>query len=400
MRVETADGPVDLTYCTNIHAGETWDDIRASLAGHLPEIRAAVAPGARMGVGLRLSAIAAETLAAPAALDEFRGYLDDNDLYVFTINAFPYGPFHGRRVKEDVYQPDWSRPERLVFADRAAEILAALVPAGGFGSVSTVPGTFKALATEDRVDAIVEGYLAHAARLVALERATGRHIALAIEPEPCCFLETAEEAIGFFEGRLLAPAGLRRMAALCGVDDAAAERLIRRHVGLCYDVCHGAVEFEDPVAALDDLAAAGISVPKIQLSCALEVPRTDDAALAALKRFDDGVYLHQTVVRADDRLTRHADLAPAFAARADAGGAPSEVWRVHCHVPIFQDGFGLLDSTRPDLLAVLETLRRRHLSPHLEVETYTWDVLPDELRGMSKSEGIARELAFVRERLG
>src|ERR1700746_2129809 len=137
---------VHLTYCTNIHAGESWDEVRHSLETHVPHIKAKVSPQSAFGLGLRLSGIATEALRPPAVLDELRAFLDRENLYVFTINAFPYGPFHGRRVKEDVYQPDWLTPERLHYTDRAAEILAMILPEGMVGSVSTVPGTFKAVA--------------------------------------------------------------------------------------------------------------------------------------------------------------------------------------------------------------------------------------------------------------
>src|SRR5712691_4787029 len=125
MRLDHLPGDVHLTYCTNIHAGETWTEIRASLESHVPEIKTRVSPTASMGLGLRLSAIAANELSRSDVLEEFRAFLSDHDLYVFTINAFPFGPFHGRRVKEDVYQHDWLTPERLAFTDHAAEILAA-----------------------------------------------------------------------------------------------------------------------------------------------------------------------------------------------------------------------------------------------------------------------------------
>src|SRR5436305_5765748 len=186
---------VHLTYCTNIHAGESWDEVRQSLEAHVPHIKAKVSPQNAFGLGLRLSGIAAEALSAPAVLDEFRAFLARENLYVFTINAFPYGPFHGRRVKEDVYQPDWLAPERLRYTDRAAEILATLLPEGMVGSVSTVPGTFKAVAAArpDAARAMADALARHVATLVSLRRRTGREIVLALEPEPCCFLETGSE---------------------------------------------------------------------------------------------------------------------------------------------------------------------------------------------------------------
>jgi sugar phosphate isomerase/epimerase len=394
MRLDSVPGDVHLTYCTNIHAGETWDEVRASLDAHVPQIKAQVSPRAPLGLGLRLSAVAAETLSAPAAFGEFRGFLDRHDIYVFTINAFPYGPFHGRRVKEDVYQPDWCTPERLAYSDRAAEILASLLPTGMIGSVSTVPGTFKPLAQRPGATReIAENIARHAATLVDIKRRTGREIVLALEPEPCCMLETVEETIAFFGDHLHTDASAAIVAQRAGIDLSGAREALVRHVGVCYDICHGAVEFEEPAAAFAAFAAAGIRVAKLQLSSALRVPELNEATEPALSVFDDGVYLHQVVQRRDGVLTRHVDLKPAFAAlrAGDAGGE----WRVHCHVPIFLEVAGSSHSTQPTLKSALACTKAGFVAPHLEVETYTWDVLPAMLRQESRAAAIARELEWV-----
>jgi hypothetical protein len=243
MRRDELPGGVDLTYCTNIHAGETWDEIRRSLDAHVPPIKARLSPDAPFGLGLRLSGMAAAELVEAGALERFRAQLDALGAYVFTINAFPYGPFHGVRVKEQVYQPDWRTPERRSFTAQAGAILGALLPEGGYGSISTVPGAFKPVAREPgAVARMTERLLQSAADLVGLERSTGRTVALALEPEPCCFLETVEETIAFFQDHLFARDAIARFGALIGLAPASAEAALRRHLGVCYDVCHGAVE--------------------------------------------------------------------------------------------------------------------------------------------------------------
>jgi sugar phosphate isomerase/epimerase len=399
MHLDHLPGDVHLTYCTNIHAGETWDEVRRSLDAHLPSIKAQVSPQRRFGIGLRLSAIAAEALSVPAALAEFREYLAHNDFYVFTINAFPYGPFHGTRVKEDVYQPDWLAPERLAYTDRIADILAALLPEGMVGSVSTVPGTFKAIATA-RPDAprlMADAMARHVAKLVVAKQQTGREIVLALEPEPCCFLETIEETLAFFRDHLHTEASAAVVAQQAGISPAEAGDALRRHLGICYDICHGAVEFEQPKDAFTRFAGAGIRVGKLQLSSALRLPEVGRETEKTLSAFDDGVYLHQVVERRNGALTRYVDLAPAFAALR-AGTAGGE-WRVHCHVPVFLEIAGKFHSTQPTLKAALGVTRSAFVAPHLEVETYTWDVLPAELRHSSRADAIAREMRWVIERL-
>ncbi|MDE2612073.1 MAG: metabolite traffic protein EboE [Burkholderiales bacterium] len=397
------DAGVHLTYCSNIHPGESWAEVRANLARHVPAVRARVAPGEPFGIGLRLSSRAADELSAPEKLAELRAFLAHERLYVFTINGFPYGPFHGTRVKEGVYLPDWRDPERLRYTNRLADLLAALLPEDVSleGSVSTVPGAFKpALGGRDDVARMVEHLLQHVAHLVALHARTGRVVTLALEPEPHCFLETTEEAAAFFAGELFTTDAAARLAALTGLAPAAAAQALRRHLGLCLDLCHAAVEFEDAAASLAALDAAGVRIAKIQVSAGLRLPALDAQALAALRPFDDPVYLHQVVQRAGgdaDALTRFVDLSAAFAALPDAGAGPE--WRVHFHVPVFLERVPPFVSTQPFVREVLARQRARPLTTHLEVETYTWDVLPAALRSGSVDEAIARELAWVRAEL-
>jgi sugar phosphate isomerase/epimerase len=392
-----------LTYCTNIHRGETWPEVLAALERHLPAVKAAFAPDRPFGVGLRLSAVATEALREERAFAQLQGLLGAHDLYVFTMNGFPYGPFHGVRVKEEVYQPDWQHEERLVYTDFLADLLADLLPdeAGLEGSVSTVPGTFKPLSKPAGVvERIAENLVRHAAHLVLLRARTGRMIALALEPEPYCFLETIEETVRFFEQHLFADAAITRLAGFCGMSRSDAEQALHRHLGVCYDVCHAAVEYEDPKGGLARLHGAGIRVPKLQLSAALRIAEVDAAAARRLRPFDEPVYLHQVVERRGGRLTRYLDLPQAFAALDNGAGTGGErEWRVHFHVPIFLDEIEHFSTTQDFLREILAIHRENPVSAHLEVETYTWDVLPEQDRQDDVAIAIARELAWVRDRL-
>jgi len=398
MKLNQLSGNVHLTYCTNIHAGQSWQDIRASLDEYVPAIKSTVAQSQPMGIGLRLSGEAAAVARQPEALASFRDQLSALGAYVFTINAFPFGPFHGVRVKEDVYLPDWRDRERVAFTANSAAVLAGILPDGIEGSISTVPGAFKPNGrSSEAVAAMARNLMMAVADLVDLKRRTGKHIALALEPEPCCFLETTDESIAFFEGALFKPETLDMLGGITGVGRSEAEILLRRHLGICYDVCHGSVEYEDTVAALDRLLAAGIAIPKIQLSAAMRIPAMTKGLIDAVMRYNDGVYLHQSIVRSGDNLSRHVDLPDAVTAFGE-GQADGE-WRIHCHVPVFLADLGEISSTRSDLVATLAALRQRTRSSHLEVETYTWDVLPDNIRTGSKSADIAREIAFCRQEL-
>ncbi len=386
-----------LTYCTNIHAGEALGEVMASLARHLPPIKQAVASDRALGVGLRLGNAAAQSLRDPGALAELKRFLANGSYYVFTINGFPYGPFHGRAVKENAYRPDWSEPERLAYTDTLADILSELLPAGQEGSVSTVPCTFKPWA-DGRLEAITENLIRHVAHLVEIGRKTGQTIALALEPEPCCYLETIDETVEFFGSRLFARKGVARLAKLSGLALPEAEAALRKHIGVCYDVCHAAVEFEDPKASIARLRASGIRIAKIQLSSALKVAKFSAQSAKQLAAFAEPVYLHQVVrkSRTKGTLKRFVDLPQALAKAKDAAGTE---WRVHFHVPVFLEKMTHFGTTQSFLAEILALHRADPISAHLEVETYTWDVLPEAYRNVDLSSAIARELTWVKGQL-
>ncbi|MFT3829912.1 MAG: metabolite traffic protein EboE [Opitutaceae bacterium] len=371
-----------LAYCTNVHRAETWAETLAALERHTLPIRARVAPGCPYAIGLRLSARAAAELAQPAALAAFRRWLDRHGCTVFTINGFPHGAFHGTRVKEQVYAPDWSTSERLEYTCRLFELLAVLARPEAGGSVSTVPGSFKAFVAADpaRRDAIFTNLTACARHVAALAARTGLDLHLGLEPEPLCQLETTAETVAFFaEWRDRTP-------------DAAA---LSPHLGVNYDCCHLAVEFEQPAAALDRLSATDIRLGKLHLSSALCV-RPDTTGRAALAAFVEPTYLHQ-VVAAERGVVRQrfADLPEALAAAEAQPPAADIEWRIHFHVPLHTAPAAPLGDTRDHLLGTLDWLAAHpEACRHLEMETYTWAVLPPELQ-LPVEEQIVREYEWT-----
>ena len=394
-------GGVHLTYCSNIHPGESWAEVRSNLATYLPRVRSAVSPDRPFGIGLRLSAQAADDLAHPDELAAFRAFLREHGFYVFTLNGFPYGPFHGVPVKSEVYRPDWRDAARLRYTNVLADLLAALLPDDPEleGSISTVPIGFEAdIRTDADVATATDHLVQHVAHLVDIERGTGRRITLALEPEPCCFLETIDETVAYFRRHAFGAAAARALSALTGLDRADALAAMRSHLGLCLDLCHAAVEFEDLDAGLSRLEQAGIGIFKVQVSAGLRVREFTAPVMQRLAAYRDEVYLHQVVESRPDGLHRFLDLPDALAALPP--GATDREWRVHFHVPIFHDDLGSFHSTRDFIEHALSRQRARPLSRHLEVETYTWNVLPADLRAMPVEAGIARELQWVREALG
>jgi sugar phosphate isomerase/epimerase len=399
MRLEIAGRP-HLTYCTNIHPGETWFEIHRNLEQYVLRVREKVARHCAFGIGLRLSGQAAHALSEPKALDDFRRFLRDHNLYVFTINGFPHGTFHGARIKEKVYLPDWLDEERLHYADQLARILATLLADHPEidGSISTVPGAYKSrVQSSGDVARIAGRLLQHAVTLHQQREETGRRIVCALEPEPCCMLETISDTIAFFKNHLFSPSAVAEFSRLTGLSTALAEEALRRHLGVCVDACHAAVEFEDPNEVLSGLHAAGIGIAKIQLSAGLRIPRVNREALASLRPFAESTYLHQVVERRGLELIRYEDLPSALdnAGPASGTGAEEKEWRIHFHVPLFLDRLGPFENTQPFLTRLLRLQAERVPTAHLEIETYSWDVLPEEYRKMPVVDAITCEMQWV-----
>jgi hypothetical protein len=301
-------------------------------------------------------------------------------------------------VKEDVYLPDWRDEERLRYTNASADYLAEILPEGMEGSVSTAPGAFKTNVTSlETVAEMADRFIRHAAHLVELERRTGRSVALAVEPEPACFLETTAEAIAFFKDHLFSGVAADRLSELTGLKAGEAESALRKHLGLCLDLRRAAVEYEEPAEVYAALRAAGLNVTKMQISAGLRLTTVGHNTRALLKPFDDGVYLHQVIEKRNGDITRYSDLGLAFAALEAAPGPGDREWPVHYHIPLFLDDLGPFSSTQSFVREALALHRQEPISQHLEVETYTWGVLSARYRTTSLAPAIARELQWVRQ---
>jgi hypothetical protein len=376
-----------LAYCTNIHRGESWRETLGALKTHTLAVRERVCPRDPFAIGLRLSNRAAVELSDPKTLLGFQRWLGENSCYVFTGNGFPYGRFHGTRVKEQVYAPDWTSPERLAYTNRLFDLLADLLPAGVEGSVSTLPGSFKEFIQTGEQKKLIRENLWHCVEHIArLSEKSKRQLRLGLEPEPLCLLENSGETIQFFE----------QFRAEHKNDPRLDE-----HLGVNYDCCHFAVEFEEPRTALNSLREAGIKISKLHLSSALKA-RPTPAARTELKKFADETYLHQVVARdATGTLKFFRDLPDALNLQPSTFNfQSSEEWRIHFHVPLHAPAAPPFENTNDHLLGALDWLAENPgLCPHLEMETYTWEVLPPELKSRSVVEQLVAEYDWTRARL-
>ncbi|AIM38187.1 xylose isomerase [Sphingobacterium sp. ML3W] len=397
MKVNTG----HLTYCTNIHPGKNWADDFKALKDNFSFIKQSVSKNEPLGIGLRLSNISSLELVKEDNLIEFKQWLKENDAYVFTMNGFPYGEFHRTVVKEDVHTPDWTTDARKDYTIRLFTILQSLLAEGMTGGISTSPLSYrhwfkstadfmeaKRIATLNIVEVIKE--------LISMAESTGTIMHLDLEPEPDGILETGREFIDWYTNDLL-PIAVQDIATSFGITAIDAESLIKRHLCLCYDVCHFAIGYEDHAVVLKELKAKGIRVGKIQISAALKANLDQSSEQRAIiknsfQKFNEPTYLHQVVaLKSDGQVIRYSDLTPAL---ADFDHHDVIQWRAHFHVPISVQDIGALQSTQQDIIELLELQKNEPFTDHLEVETYTWEVLPEQLK-IPIAESISNELDWV-----
>lgn len=395
-----------LSYCSNIHAGENWDATFQNLKIYIPEVKSRLGYKGKFGIGLRLSKEASVVLERPERLQEFQEWLKKTQAYVYSLNCFPYGGFHRTKVKEQVHAPDWTTEARLAYTLRCFRILAQLLPEGVEGGISTSPLSYRHwfvsdLEKNEAFERATTHLIAVVVELVRLHQETGKFLHLDIEPEPDGLLENSEELIRYFKEWLLS-VGKASLAKQLGTTQKEAGKLIKDHLQVCYDVCHFAIGYEKPKEAFKKLKQAGIGIGKIQLSAALKllIPESPFERFSIGKRlgeFADTTYLHQVVARTKEGgLKSYPDLPQAL---AKLGDTQDLEWRVHFHVPIFLANYGSFQATQEDIVEVLKLVNANpSITKHLEVETYTWEVLPQDTH-LTLGDAISRELAWVKEQL-
>lgn len=389
-----------LSYCTNIHPGQDWNSTFNSIKKHVPDIKKRVAPNQPFGLGLRLSNKASEELNRGDAMSDFKQWLELNDVYVFTMNGFPYGNFHNERVKENVHTPDWTTKERLDYTQRLFNQLALLIPEGLHGGISTSPISYKHwFKTEDEKSTALKKGAEHmvvvAKQLYEIEQTTGKYLHLDIEPEPDGFLENTDEVLSFYSEYLL-PTAKEILFKEFDLDSFKFEKLIKRYITICYDICHFSLAYEEPSETFKRLDSAGILVGKIQVSAALKIifdKGRNDEIWSLLEKFNEPTYLHQVTEKIGESVTTYNDLPIILEKKQD-----TKELRAHFHVPIFLEKFGALFSTQDQIIKTLTYLKNNPISEHLEIETYTWDVLPEGLK-QDLSSSIIREIEWLKDRI-
>ncbi|MEH2038234.1 MULTISPECIES: metabolite traffic protein EboE [unclassified Nostoc] len=391
-----------LTYCSNIHPGESWLEVFANLEKYIPELKSRLSLTKPFGIGLRLADVAAKELLESNNLAQFQTWLTQQDLYVFTLNGFPYGGFHRQVVKDQVYAPDWSTQERANYTLNLAHILASLLPQGLDGGISTLPLSYKPWWVKDQAtfETVLKKSCLNIAfvvvEMIRIGEETGKILHIDLEPEPDGLIENTSEIIDFYQNWLL-PIGGSYLSEKLNIEQSLAETKLLEHVRICYDTCHFSVEYEQPASVFTRLQSAGIKIGKIQISAAIKVKIPAEVEkrrliVERLRPFAESTYLHQVIERrSDDTLHHYPDLITAL---PHLEQSLAEEWRTHFHVPIFIHDYQILQSTQDDIATVLHLLQTNNACSHLEIETYTWDVLPSEMK-IDLLTSIQREYEWV-----
>ena len=369
---------IHLAYCTNIHRGEGWNETFHGLNEYTLKVKEKVSQSDPFAIGLRLGYKAALELSETGSgnLDEFIKWLDHNNCYIFSINGFPYGQFHGSRVKEQVYSPDWTYDSRFEYTNLLFDILAEILPSGMSGSVSTLPGSFKEFIQDDirQGNVIIENLARCGKHINDLIEKTGKDLHLGLEPEPLGWFENTPETLSFF----------KRFRNIHGDE-------FDNVIGVNYDTCHLAIEYENAKESLLLLKNNNIKISKIHLSSALKL-KPNQQTVDSLKEYQDDVYLHQVIAKLQNGdLIRFKDLPDAIE-NFLKGNCNDDEWRVHFHIPLHASPDSLFDDTRDHIKDTLSVLSSDpEMCKHLEMETYTWEVLPNSMQSNSVVDQLSLE---------
>src|SRR5438552_2856420 len=302
MYIQSGDRFFQLTYCTNIHPGDGWQEVFELLQQYVPVLKRRFEPSDPLCIGLRLSSRQSVELLQEGRLQQFQEFLQQQDLYVFTLNGFPYGPFHGQTVKEFVHAPDWSQEERVAYTLRLIEVLAFLLPTGMAGSISTSPLSYKRWVKADDTalwQRFTHNIVRVAEALIRVRHEQKKVLYLALEPEPDGLLENADEVVAFYT-RWLLEDGARTLADRLSISTEQARQELLEHIRICFDTCHVALEYEEPATVLDKYERVGIQIGKVQISSALQVEFPADAQARTelahdLEPLAKSTYLHKDI---------------------------------------------------------------------------------------------------------
>ena len=358
-------------YCTNIHPGESWDEIISSLKENTLNIQ----KGLTSEIGLRISARALKEVARKE-INDFKKWLALENLKVCTVNAFPYGNFNKGIVKKDVYLPDWQSEKRVSYTLDTIELMLEL---DSEVTISTVPLGWKdSFQQPSSVVNACQNLLKVALRLRDIYDKEGIQILVCLEPEPGCYLENTESVIRFFNDYLFNSKFFSQSEIA----------ILRQFIGICFDVCHFSTMFESAVESYKKISQL-VDIHKVQVSSGLKFIGSLEDFKKNISSFKDGRYLHQLMIQNNDQQFFLSDLEnyPLLDGEAE--------FRVHYHVPIFLNELEGFQGTNKDIVDLINYFNENKIEQTLEVETYTFEVLPAKYQEQGIRESIRRELKWL-----
>jgi hypothetical protein len=99
-------------------------------------------------------------------------------------------------------------------------------------------------------------------------------------------------------------------------------------------------------------------------------------------------------------LQRYKDLDLALEHASSKPHEMGDEWRIHFHVPLHASPGSTLNDTKEHVLDTLDWLAKNPTAcRHLEMETYTWEVLPKELQSNEVVEQVAKEYEWTLDAL-
>nr|YP_009551192.1 hypothetical protein [Vischeria sp. ACOI 3415]QAA12125.1 hypothetical protein [Vischeria sp. ACOI 3415] len=388
----------DLTYCSNIHPGDSWEEIFSNLKINIPLIKMKLSPNKPFGIGLRLSNKAANQLLKNNNLNKLKKWLNQNNCYVITLNGFVYGEFYKTSIKEKVYYPDWTNRKRNNFNNTLINLSAELCLPGNEVGFSTSPLAYKFYSKKVSNDLFcgrVSNYILELVQqLIKIYEKQGKIIHIDFEPEADCILENIQDMLLFF-GEFI----LKKIAFILAKDLQISLFQARihlvRHVRICYDVCHQAIQFEDHIKNFIALNQIGVKIGKIQISSALHLKLDQyeqNFLINKLNKFKDNVYLHQvTEKKSNGYLYKYRDLSEAI---SNLNKNRTSEWRVHFHLPIFNQKYANFLTTNQDIDDIVKFLKISALTSCLEIETYTWEIIPKNIK-LDLLSSISKEYEWI-----
>ncbi|MEW6983609.1 metabolite traffic protein EboE [Colwelliaceae bacterium 6471] len=374
--------PHEIVYCSNVHPYSTLDGLREQLIKHVLPIKQKRNLNS-MALGLWLNqALVNEILANPEKMLTLTKLFEQEKLIILTLNAFPQETFHAEQVKANVYLPDWSDNARFNYTKQLVKIICQYSSLfNNEVSISTVPLGYKRGWCADK-HAIACNHLSSLSKLLAeVKKSAAKHVTVCLEMEPDCVLESSQEMVAFFQNDLMI----------------AKYPEIRRHLGVCFDICHQAVMHENINDSLTLFEKSGITIGKIQVSNALQFNNSDrHVVLTELEPYMHSPYLHQIKTQLHNRILSTDDLSPLTLTRLTEQG----VSRVHFHVPINRQKLtDTITTTQKSILATLDYLELAKIKPNLEVETYTWALIDGDADSEQLNQHLVSELTWLTEQL-